>query len=212
MWVDTPDMQEFANGLHAYRNRNELIKQVKNRALDRDFRLQLPYGVKNMTIYINCMKYRAPTPGFDQDEYDDEEHCNGEGNAHQHKKNQRMTCPFSVIFKKVELVPGNKDNKQVHPACTDAESEAALSDGGGIGVYYLAKFRAIHNHPLEPCLMDNQEKCYSKSDPSNILKSGTRYLDSVNRYPAENAVFAKFKSQAMVDIVTGHRVRRQAGE
>ena len=68
LWVDTPDMQEFANGLYAYRNRNELIKHVKNRALDRGFRVQLPYGIKNMTIYINCMKYKAPRPGFEHDE------------------------------------------------------------------------------------------------------------------------------------------------
>lgn len=39
IWADAPDMQDFANGLHGYRNRNELIKQVKNRALDRGFRL-----------------------------------------------------------------------------------------------------------------------------------------------------------------------------
>ena len=70
--MDTPDMADLANGLHAYRNRNELIKSIKNRALDRGFRVQLPYGVKNMTIYINCMKYRAPTPGFDHD-HDEED-------------------------------------------------------------------------------------------------------------------------------------------
>lgn len=77
----------------------------------------------------------------------------------------------------------------MHPAVTDAESEEALSQGGGIGVYYLAKFRAIHNHPLEPCLMDSNEKNYMKTDPSWLLKKGSRYLDTVHRYPAENSVF-----------------------
>lgn len=108
-----------------------------------------------MTIYINCMKYRAPTPGFNAEGDEDEEE---KGNLFFGKKNQRQTCPFSVIFKKLELAPGNKEDKSVHPAVTDLESETALSTGGGIGVYYLAKFRAIHNHPLEPCLMDNNEK------------------------------------------------------
>ena len=73
VWCDSPDMQDFANGLHAYRNRAELIKMIKNRALDRGFRVQLPYGIKNMTIHINCMKYKAPTPGFNDRDMDNEE-------------------------------------------------------------------------------------------------------------------------------------------
>ena len=70
------------------------------------------------------MKYKAPTPGFDHDDEEDEESKNDNINK---QKNHRMTCPFSVIFKKVELVPDNKDNKYLHPAVTDAESEDALS-------------------------------------------------------------------------------------
>ena len=64
-----------------------------------------------------------------------------------------MNCPFSMIFKKQELIIGNTD-KKIHPAVKDDESEEKLSQGGGIGVYYLAKFRGLHNHALEPCLFD----------------------------------------------------------
>ena len=107
IWTETPDMQELSNGLVVYRNRNELIKCVKNRAIDRGFRVQLPNGVKNMTIYINCMKYRAPTPGFDRDDDDEQE-------KHEllaGKKTQRQTCPFSIIYKKQEIAPNNPENK-----------------------------------------------------------------------------------------------------
>ena len=161
-----------------------------------------------MTIYINCMKYRAPTPGFEHDNDDGQEGEQDISVEQQVKKNQRLTCPFSVIFKKIELIAGNKDNKYLHPACTDNESAEALSQGGGIGVYYLAKFRAIHNHPLEACLMDNNEKSSWRSDPSKLLRTGARYIDIANRYPAENAVFQKFKAQAKLDLILGHIQRR----
>ena len=71
-----------------------------------------------MTIYINCMKYHAPTPGFDHDveEGNEEEACR---NLFSTKRSQRQSCPFSVIFKKQELIPGNTENKHVHPNCHD---------------------------------------------------------------------------------------------
>ena len=52
--------------------------------------------------------------------------------------------------------------------------------------------------------MDNNEKSSWCSDPSRLLKSGTRYVDVANRYPAENAVFQKFKAQAKLDLILGH--------
>ena len=60
--------------------------------------------------------------------------------------------------------------------------------------------------------MDSYNTNDSKLDPSYLLKTGARYLEIVNRYPAENAVFQKFKARAMIDLVEGARRRRESGD
>jgi hypothetical protein len=44
------------------RNKEELIQMVRNRAADRGFKVTMPYGFKNATIYFSCANYRAPGP------------------------------------------------------------------------------------------------------------------------------------------------------
>ena len=66
---------------------------------------------------------------------------------------------------------GNQD-KKLHPAVNDEEAEEKLSQGGGIGVYYLAKFRGLHNHSLEPCLFDDTQDNSWHNEPSRLRKEG----------------------------------------
>ena len=44
MWVETPDLIDFANGLAEISNREELIQRIKRQSLERGFKLILPYG------------------------------------------------------------------------------------------------------------------------------------------------------------------------
>jgi hypothetical protein len=39
VWTETPDLQDFANELHTLRNREELVVMLKNRAMDRGFKI-----------------------------------------------------------------------------------------------------------------------------------------------------------------------------
>lgn len=43
-WVETPDFVDFAVGLHLLRNREELVQNLKMKAISRGFKLNLPYG------------------------------------------------------------------------------------------------------------------------------------------------------------------------
>ena len=55
----------------------------------------------------------------------------------------------------------NEDNKEEsvpaesyrHPAWQDGEDAISDGEGEGVGVYYLAKVRSFHNHPLDLNLM-----------------------------------------------------------
>ena len=56
---------------------------------------------------------------------------------------------------KQELIIGNTD-KKVHLVVKDEESEERLSQGGDIGVHYLAKFRELKITPTRfVCLTKN---------------------------------------------------------
>lgn len=72
-----------------------------------------------------------------------------------------MSCPFSLIYKKWTVHP---DDKSKHPGynrpkegeiLTDREvrQNDRISNGEGIGVYYLAKFRGFHNHAIDMNMM-----------------------------------------------------------
>jgi|LauGreDrversion4_2_1035121.scaffolds.fasta_scaffold217983_1 hypothetical protein len=115
---------------------------IKNRAMDRGFKVQLPYGCKNFTFYVNCSHYKAPRPG-----------CEGEEQSVSKKK--QKNCPFSLIFKKHIL--GHEGSKNYHPVTafnpSDPKDAESLSQNQGVGIYYLAKFRGLHNHAMEMNLM-----------------------------------------------------------
>ena len=70
IWVETPDLQDFENDLFHYRNREEMIHMIKNRANDVGVKVNLPYGSKNFSIYVNCNHYKAFVPGFMSPEED----------------------------------------------------------------------------------------------------------------------------------------------
>ena len=198
IWNETPDLYELSNELSHYRNKEELILNIKNRCCDRGVRCQMPYGVKNETIYVNCAAWKAPTPGFPSLKPDDGP-CGG---ASRDPKRKKMNCPFSLIYKKQELVQGNTD-KKMHPACKDEEAETALSQGSGVGVYYLAKFRGLHNHPLEPCLFDMHAEESWLNDPVRMMKKGELYTQRIFRNPIEKSVLDMLMTQAEADIIEG---------
>ena len=53
-------MQDFCNELATYRNRDELVSMLRARSNDRGFKINLPYGLKSVSVYISCSHYRAP--------------------------------------------------------------------------------------------------------------------------------------------------------
>ena len=67
---------------------------LKNRAMDRGFKVNLPYGLKNLTIYFNCSHYKAPKPGYDEPVPETERSGRGGKGA------KAKQCPFSLIIKK----------------------------------------------------------------------------------------------------------------
>jgi hypothetical protein len=109
IWVETPDLQDFANELFHYRNREELIHMIKNRANDVGIKVNLPYGSKSGAIYVNCNHYRAHVPGY-MAEIDENSKM-----VAKNVKAKKTVCPFSLIFKKIELCKDNKD-LSIHPA------------------------------------------------------------------------------------------------
>lgn len=68
-------------------------------------------------------------------------HRSGKKKTSTSKKN---SCPFSLIYKKMAI----SDNLRDHPSFND-ENADKISAVGGVGIYYLSKFRGLHNHPLE---------------------------------------------------------------
>jgi len=50
-WVETPDFLEFASDLHLLRNRDDLVQHLRNIALQRGFKLNLPYGYIDFSCF-----------------------------------------------------------------------------------------------------------------------------------------------------------------
>ena len=109
VWVETPDLQDFANELFHYRNREELLTMIKARANDVGIKVSMPYGSKSNSIYINCNHYKTFVPGFMNEKSQPPKLMGPKGG------NKKLVCPFSLIYKKIELCPGNTD-LSIHPA------------------------------------------------------------------------------------------------
>jgi hypothetical protein len=191
VWTETPDLQDFANELHTLRNREELVTVLKNRALDRGFKVQLPYGIKNYTFYVSCAHYRSPRPNCDEPPEPVLEKTKG-------GKKQRQ-CPFSLIIKKHPIGPEGMPH--LHPAFNfnpeDPSDNLALSQGMGIGVYYLAKFRGLHNHALEMNLILGEHAQQGLSDdPQDVSARRQRYTHQDKRNHQEKAVMGHFEGLA----------------
>lgn len=172
--------------------------------MDRGFKVQFPYGCKNFTFYVSCCHYRAPRPGCD-----DPEPC---GNLT--KKKQRH-CPFSLIFKKHML--GHESSRSIHPAVTfnpqDPKDSESLSQSQGVGIYYMAKFRGLHNHAMEMNLMQGEWHQQSKSDvPLEVSRRFERYTHVDRRWHMEKAVMAYYEEMARKKIITINNESLQFGE
>lgn len=208
IWVETPDLQDFANELFHYHNREELIHMIKNRANDVGIKVNLPYGSKSQSIYVNCNHYKAYVPGQMNAEEDGTKLL-----SKTNPKQKKAMCPFSLIFKKIELCKDNKD-LSIHPAykfpqyASDPKAAVAenerLSQGQGIGVYYLAKFRGLHNHPLEMNLFDlSQHGDANRIDPARLTYEGKIYENKNKRFTNEKAVITDTFCQAQRDVIFG---------
>ncbi|TNV81321.1 hypothetical protein FGO68_gene16440 [Halteria grandinella] len=76
---------------------------------------------------------------------------------------KKSCCPFSMIYKKAYL--GTTDPR-MHPAFNGSNGEEIMKDQSPqIGIYFLSKYRGLHNHPLEmayvftpPGLTDHRER------------------------------------------------------
>ena len=139
-------------------------------------RIQIPYGMKQGTYYVQCSGYHYNNQ-MTKDLHPKNKVTLPDGSEEQqdiltkdrprwpftntHKKG---SCPFSLIYKKWIVHP---DDVTKHPAYRDPntakdgeepdelrEQNAMLSQTDGVGVYYLNKFRGVHNHPLDFNLMD----------------------------------------------------------
>ena len=87
---------------------------------------------------------------------------------------------------------------QVHPGynhCPDDEPDA-LSQGNGIGIYYLAKFRGLHNHALEPCLIQGEKIGGVSDDPHDVTERKERYTHTTRRNQMEKAIMCHYETQA----------------
>ena len=93
----------------------------------------LPYGKPDDKQYVTCAK-------------------SGKKKTATSKKSG---CPFSLIFKKLYI--GYDPN--CHPAYNPDHNELS-DDNGKIGIYYLSKFRGLHNHQLDLSYIysDNQNE------------------------------------------------------
>lgn len=128
------------------------------------------------------------------------------------RKAKRLTCPFSLIYKKAELQQSGND-KKIHPAIKDPGSEEALSQGGGIGVYYLAKFRGLHNHPLESNLFDRTQQGGLTDEPSTVTQRGERYTHAGKRFVWEKTAYGHHENQAKLEVLANAaHLRRELGD
>lgn len=89
-----------------------------------------------------------------------------------HMNLKKGNCPFSLIYKKWVVHPDDisKHPSYIESSAIKSENETdriikqetakknneALSQSEGVGVYYLAKFRGIHNHPLDLNLLNER--------------------------------------------------------
>lgn len=147
IWVETPDFLEFAIGLHTLRNREELVNHLRIKGAERGFKLNLPYGY---LLFTNLFRKPSDKQCFN---------CYRSGKRKPNSTLSRKTgCPFSMIYKKAYI---GKDPK-LHPSFAIYNSANELSqDDGQFGIYYLSKFRGLHNHPLEMSYIYSEQK---KSD------------------------------------------------
>lgn len=79
-------------------------------------------------------------------------------------------------------------------------------------MYYLAKFRGLHNHPLELNLLDTDHfgNC-SKVDPARLTREGKIYGPPAKRFVSEKAVVSEFLSTAQKDVIFGQMSLAQEG-
>jgi len=110
------------------------------------------------------------------------------------KRSKKLNCPFSLVFKKQEIMPGN-DNKIVHPVVqSNPQAADVLSQTGGIGIYYLCKFRGLHNHPLEWSLMDYRNKGGLWDEPERFTERGEVYTEGELRYHLERTTVTFYET------------------
>ena len=55
--IETPDLYDFANGFDDIRNKDEFQDKLRELALKKGMKLQLPYGMKQGTFYVQCSGY-----------------------------------------------------------------------------------------------------------------------------------------------------------
>lgn len=59
--VETPDLYQFANDLDQIKNKDEFQERLKLLALRRGMRINIPYGMKQSTYYVQCGGYHYNT-------------------------------------------------------------------------------------------------------------------------------------------------------
>ncbi len=104
-----------------------------------------------------------------------------------------------MIVKKHPIGPEGMPH--LHPAFafnpSDPNDATPLSQGMGIGVYYMAKFRGLHNHAMEMNLMHSDWTKLGKSDdPAEVSKRKERYTHNDKRWHMEKAVASFYEEKA----------------
>ena len=109
-----------------------------------------------------------------------------------------------MIIKKHPIGPEGMPH--LHPAFAfnpaDPTDATTLSQGMGIGVYYLAKFRGLHNHAMEMNLMLSEWHAQGKSDdPAEVSKRKERYTQTDKRWHMEKAVASFYENTARENYI-----------
>ena len=83
----------------------------------------------------------------------------------------------------------------------------------GIGVFYLAKFRGLHNHAMEMNLMRSDYLQFNKSDdPEEVSKRKERYIHTDKRWQQEKAVASFYEDKARVKQIAQLNENLKFGE
>eukprot|EP00347_Sterkiella_histriomuscorum_P011640 403371678 len=183
IWIETPDFLDFATGLHFLRNREELVNHLRIKAAERGFKLNLPYGKPSDKQCFNCSRSGKK-----------------KSNSSLSKK---TGCPFSMIYKKKYLA--SSDGRQ-HPSFSIHNSIEQLSqDDGKYGVYYLSKFRGLHNHPLE---MSNIYAEFKKTEIKTVNENTNPYIQEIasqialgKKFCDEKELQGKYECEALDDLM-----------